>query len=189
MIPFALSVLLLAAGPSQKDRCKANGKRGSMACINRIGHCMTLTVDGQATSPLTDKALAARVHAVPHRQDVCWQLARPVSALFRASASAGGIEPSFLGRIESIDVLLYPLGDYDPQVDSHVEYLSGSRMEADGHRNGTWQHRYPRPLPPGEYVATFRIHGSANWDRQSVLITVDPALSPGPADEGTPPRP
>jgi hypothetical protein len=188
MIVFALAILLTLPGTSQKDRCKPNGKRGSMACVNRLGHCIAVTVDGQTTLALTEKATAARVHAVPHGQDVCWYLPRPVSTQFRASAVAAGLDPTFLGATHNIDVLLYPLADYDPQVDSRVEYVFGTNMEADGNRNGTWQVRSARPLPAGEYVATFRISGKDNWDRQSVLLTLDPSLQPAPADEGTGPK-
>lgn len=186
MLFLTLSVLALAAStPSQKERCAPYAKRGSMACVKRIGHCVALSVDGQPTAPLTDKATATRVHAIKHGEDVCWQVARPVSTRFRARAQGGGIDPTFVGQIESVDVILYELSDYDPEVDRRLDALRGTSMEADGYRDGTWQVRSPRPLSAGEYVAVFRIHGTDNWDKQAVLLTLDPALSPAPADEGT----
>ena len=189
MILFALAALVLA-GPttSQKERCKPNAKRGSMACINRVGHCIAVTVDGQPTVPLTDKATAIRVHSIKHHQDVCWRLAAPVSTRFRARAQGSGIDPSFVGEVLSLDVNLYPLDDYDPQTDSQLDQIYHTRMEADGHRNGTWQVRTPHPLAAGEYIAHFRVSGTDNWDGQTVLVTLDPALPPGPEDEGRPGR-
>jgi hypothetical protein len=180
------AVVLAAAGPSQKQRCSPNGRRGPMACINRIGHCVAVTVDGQATVPLTDKATAARVHAVPHHVSVCWQLPRPVSMEFRAQARPDGLDPTFLGEIHDVDIMLYRLDDYDPQIDSMLDAIRGIRSEADGYRNGTWQVRPARPLAAGEYIALFRVSGRDNWDGQGVLLTVDPDIPPGPADEGRP---
>jgi len=186
MILVAMSVLALAAStPSQKERCKPNSKRGPMACVYRLGHCVALSVDGQPTAPLTDEATAARVHAIKHGEDVCWQVARPVSTRFRARAEGGGIVPAFVGHIESISVVLYELGDYDPELDSRLDPLTRASMEADGYRDGTWQVRSLRPLSAGEYVAVLRVQGTDNWDRQVVLLTLDPSLSPAPADEGT----
>jgi hypothetical protein len=180
------AMVLAAAGPSQKQRCSAAGRRGPMACVNRVGHCVTVTVDGQATVPLTDKATAAHVHSIPHNEDVCWRLPRPVSTQFRAQAQGGGPHPAFVGEIHDVDVMLYQLDDYDPQSDSRLEALGGIRAEADGYRNGTWQVRTPRPLTAGEYIAVFRVSGRDNWDMQAVLVTLDPSLPPGPADEGRP---
>jgi hypothetical protein len=186
---LALSALLLLSDEqSQKDRCSPNEKHGPMACINRNGHCLNLVVDGHTTLPLTDKATAKRVHAIKHYEDVCWRLDRPVSGRFRASALAAGLDPKFLGEVQHIDVILLALGDYDPDLDSRLEPLRGIRTEADGYRNGTWQIRSPQPLAAGEYIAVFRVSGTSNWDKQAVLLTVDPSLSPAPADEGRPPQ-
>jgi hypothetical protein len=77
---------------------------------------MEVTVDGQKTMPLTDEATAQRVHAIKHDQDVCWQLTQPVSTKLRISAKAGGIFPSFLGKIEKIGAHVYQLGDFDPKM-------------------------------------------------------------------------
>ena len=172
---------------SQKERCAANAidadvKRThpEMACVDRNGHCVAITVDGKSTVPLTDETLAARVHAVKHGEDVCWQMTQPVSSQFRVTAGMGGIFPKFIGTLEQVQVNLYRLDDYDPKVDSRLDSINGIEMRADGAPTGTWQLHSPRPLPAGEYIAVFRVSGSGNWDRQAVLLKVDPKLTPAP---------
>ena len=45
-------------------------------CVNRLGHCMDLTVDGQKTTALADEATAKRINAIKRDQNECWQLTR-----------------------------------------------------------------------------------------------------------------
>jgi hypothetical protein len=186
MILETLTTLLLIAAPqaqhSQKERCAHHQAAGEMMCVNRLGHCMDVTVDGQKTAPLTDEATAQRVHAIKHDQDVCWQLTQPVSTKLRVNARAGGIFPSFLGKIEKVDAHVYQLADFDPKVDSRLDQINDVRMEADGDPNGTWHLTSERPLPAGEYVIAFQVFGVGNWDKQAVLLKLDPALPPGAAD-------
>ena len=187
MILQTLTALLLStslqAQHSQKERCTHNEANGEMMCVDRKGHCMDVSVDGQKTVALTDEATAKRVHAIKHDQDVCWQLAQPVSTQLRVSAKAGGIFPSFLGKIEKIDAHVFQLADFDPAVDSRLDQVEGVRMEADGDPNGTWHLTSERPLKAGEYVVAFQVFGVGNWDKQAVLLKLDPALPPGPADK------
>lgn len=176
--------LALQAPHSQQERCAHNDAQGEMKCVNRLGHCVDVTIDGQKTVALTDESTAKRVHAIKHEQDVCWQIAQPVSTKLRVSARAGGIFPSFLGKIEKIDANVYDLGDFDPQVDSRLDAIDGTRMVADGDPNGTWQLTSEHPLKAGEYVIVFRVFGVGNWDKQAVLLKLDPALKPAAASGG-----
>jgi hypothetical protein len=166
---------------SQKERCAHNQASGAMMCVNRIGHCMSLSVDGQKTVALTDEATARRVHAIKHDQDVCWQLTQPVSTKLRVVAGNGGIFPNYIGNIEKVDANVYQLADFDPKVDSRLDQVEGIRMVADGDPNGTWHLTSEHALPAGEYVVTFRVFGVNNWDKQAVLLKLDPALAPAPA--------
>lgn len=186
LIEIFLSVAFAAAA-SQKERCApADHDRSSdMICVHRNGHCAVLTVDGQVTVPLADETVAARVHAIKHGEDVCWQVAQAVSTKFRAGAKAGGLNQKFLGPMESMKVNVYQLDDYDPKVDSRLDSLNGVGLKADGNPDGTYQLTSERPLPAGEYVVVFRIYGTGNWDRQAVLLKLDPKIAPGPADIGT----
>jgi hypothetical protein len=186
MILQTLTALLLSATlhaqHSQKERCTHNQASGDMMCVDRKGHCMDITIDGQKTVALTDEATAQRVHAIKHDQDVCWQLTLPVSTKLRVSAKAGGIFPSFLGKIEKIDAHVFQLADFDTAVDSQLDQVEGVRMQADGDPNGTWRLTSERPLNAGEYVIAFQVFGVGNWDKQAVLLKLDPALPPGAAD-------
>jgi len=187
MILETLTAMLLSVAPqaqhSQKERCAHEQAQGEMMCVNRLGHCMDLSVDGQKTVALTDEATAQRVHAIKHDQDVCWQLTAPVSTRLRAQAKAGGIFPAFLGKIEKIDANVYQLADFDPKVDSRLDQIDGVRMVADGDPNGTWRLTSEHALKGGEYVVVFRVFGEGNWDKQAVLLKLDPALQPAPADK------
>jgi hypothetical protein len=187
MILEALTTMLLSvaaqAPHSQAERCAHNDAKGEMICVNRLGHCMDLSIDGQKTAPLTDEATAKRVQAIKHDQDVCWQIAQPVSTKLRVEAKAGGIFPSFLGKIEKISVNVYELDAFDPKVDSRLDDINGAEMVADGDPNGTWQLKSERPLKAGEYVIVFRVFGVGNWDKQAVLLTLDPKLAPAAADK------
>ena len=184
-----LLVILSAAEPqkTQKERCAPNEIDAStrrttpeMECVDRNGHCVAVTIDGKPTVPLTDETIAARVHGIKHGEDVCWQLTQPVSTQFRVTAGMGGLYPKFIGTLEQVQVNLYRLEDYDPKVDSRLDSINGVDMRADGAPAGTWQLHSERPLPAGEYVAVFRVHGSGNWDRQAVLLKLDPKLAPSP---------
>ena len=187
MLATAAATLLLSfalqAPQSQRERCAHNEAQGEMKCVNRLGHCVDVTIDGQKTAPLTDETTARRVHAIKHDQDVCWQLAQPVSTQLRVKAQAGGIFPSFLGKIEKIDANVYELGDFDPKVDSRLDAIDGTRMAADGDPNGAWQLTSEHPLKAGEYVIVFRVFGVGNWDKQAVLLRLDPALKPAAAQK------
>lgn len=179
----AMLSLMPQAAHSQRERCAHNESSGEMICVNRLGHCTEVTVDGQKTVPLTDEATAKRVHAIKHDQDVCWQLTQPVSAKLRVQAGNGGIFPTFIGKIEKIGVNVYALDDYDPKVDSRLDDINGEEMVADGDPNGTWQLKSERPLKAGEYVMVFRVFGEGNWDKQAVLLKVDPKLQPVAANK------
>ncbi len=183
MLTLAIALLALTAPSSQAERCahSDHDASSSMICVNRIGHCTVVSVDGHETTPLNDEATAARVHAVKHGEDVCWQVAQPVSTQLRVSAKGGGLFPSFVGNIEQLKVNVYALDDYDADVDSRLDSLNGVETVADGDPDGTWQLRAERPLPAGEYVIVFRVFGVGNWDKQAVLLRLDPALAPAPA--------
>jgi hypothetical protein len=180
MIATLVATLALAA-TSQAERCDPGDGEGSMICIDRNGACVEITIDGQKTTRFTDEAEAKRVHAIKHGEDVCWKLDQPVSANFRARAKGGGLYPSYVGRMDQLQVNLYQLGDYDPEFDSRLDSLSGVRLVVDSDPNGTWQLESDNPLPAGEYVARFRAMGVDNWDGQAVLLRIDPALKPAPA--------
>jgi hypothetical protein len=187
MISETLVAMLLSltvqAQHSQKERCAHNESKGEMMCVNRLGHCVDVTIDGQKTVPLTDEATAQRVHAIKHDQDVCWQLTQPVSTKLRVKAGNGGIYPTFVGKIEKIDANVYELGDFDPKLDSRLDQINDIRMVADGDPNGTWRLTSERPLKAGEYVIVFRVFGEGNWDKQAVLLKLDPTLQPIAADK------
>jgi hypothetical protein len=183
MLTLALALLAFAAPSSQSERCAhSDHDPGSeMICVNRLGHCAVVSVDGHATTPLVDEATAARVHAIKHGEDVCWQVVQPVSTQFRVSAKTGGLFPTFVGRIEKLQANVYALDDYDAEVDSRLDSLSGVDTVADGDPDGTWQLRAEKPLPAGEYVIVFRVFGVDNWDKQAVLLKLDPKIAPAPA--------
>jgi hypothetical protein len=186
--PLLAALLLTAPALSsdkpQSQRCAPNDAAGEMKCVNRNGHCAELTIDGLKTIPLTDEATAARVHAVKHGEDVCWMLTKPVSTKLRASAKAGGIFPSFLGKLEKLSLGIYRLDGAKPG--DRLDRLNGVDLVADGVPSGTWRLASEKPLKKGEYVLVFRIFGVGNWDRQAVLVSLDPALQPGPPEKAGP---
>jgi hypothetical protein len=188
MAPILAALLLTAPALSsdkpQSERCAANDAAGEMKCVNRNGLCAELTIDGLKTNPLKDEGTAARVHAIKHGEDVCWMLAKPVSTKLRASAKAGGIFSPFLGKIRKLTVNAYRLDGTKPG--DPVSSLNGVELVADGDPNGTWRLAAEKPLAKGEYVIVFRIFGEGNWDRQTVLVNLDPALKPGPAEKAGP---
>lgn len=178
-----LGVLLLTASTlssaePQSKRCAPNDGKGDMKCVNRNGHCAELMIDGAKTVRLTDEATAARVHAIRHGEDVCWILPKPVSTRLAASATAGGLLPSFVGKIEKLAVNAYRLDGAKPG--ERLSSLNGVTIVADGSPSGTWRLASDKPLAKGEYVLVFRIFGEGNWDRQAVLVNLDPALKPAP---------
>lgn len=174
-------LVLLALGASQAERCAPNDAEGTMMCVDRNGHCIRVTIDGQETQRFSDEAEAQRVHEIKHGEDVCWRLDAPVSAQFRVRAGNGGIWPNYVGAIEKVQANLYALDMFDPEVDSRLDQVSGIDMVVDSDPNGTWQLEPEQPLPPGEYVAVIRVFGVDNWDRQAVFLRIDDKLKPVPA--------
>ena len=130
MIATTIALLALAAS-SQADRCDPGDGQGEMICIDRNGACVELTIDGQKTTALTDEGVAKRIHAIKHGEDVCWKVDQPVSANFRARAKAGGLYPSFVGKMEQLQVNIYPLDDYDPEFDSRLDSRNDVRLVVD----------------------------------------------------------
>ncbi|MCC6133408.1 MAG: hypothetical protein IT186_26050 [Acidobacteria bacterium] len=179
LLLFAVSLPALGE-KSQKERCAPNESKTEMMCVNRNGHCVDVTIDGQKTVALADEETGRRVHSIKHGEDVCWMLANPVSTKLRVSAKTGGIFPSFVGNIEQINVNVYPLTG--AKSEGRLDSLDGVALEADGNPNGTWRLTSEKPLKKGEYILVFRVFGKNNWDRQAVLVNLDPALKPGPAD-------
>jgi len=182
MLIELLAALAFGAA-SQSGRCAPSdhSRDSDMICVNRIGHCTALSVDGHDTVPLTDNATASRVHAIKHGEDVCWQVTQPVSSALRVQARPGGLRPAFVGALETLRVNVYPLDDYDPEFDSRLDSLNGVELVADGAPDGTWQLKGEKPLPAGEYVIVFRVFGVGNWDKQAVLLKLDPAVAPAAA--------
>jgi len=181
-----LELLVAAAvfSASHEETCLGRAERSpAMVCVDRNGLCASVTVDGHATKPLTDPATVKRVHAIKHGEDVCWQVTAPVSTKLRVLAKGGGRDPAFVGPIEKLGVNLYALDDYDPEFDSRLDSLNGVELKADGDPNGTWQLHTDKPLKAGEYLAVFRIFGVDNWDRQAVLLKLDPKLVPPAAEK------
>ena len=58
MIIETFTALLLSVAPqaahSQKQRCAHHEASGEMMCVERLGHCTEVIVDGHKTVPLTD---------------------------------------------------------------------------------------------------------------------------------------
>jgi hypothetical protein len=73
-----------------------------------------------------------------------------------------------------MQVNLYQLDDYDPAVDSRLDSLNGVTLESSS--PGVWQLKSEHKLPKGEYVAVIRLDGTGNWDKQAVLLQLDPAI-------------
>jgi hypothetical protein len=183
MIFELIAAVAFAAGSHAKN-CAANeGAAGDMLCVERNGQCVSVAVDGHETSALKDPATIARVESIKHGQDVCFVVSEPVSSKFRVKAKGGGRRASFIGPIEKLGINLYALGDYDPKFDSSLESLNGIELKADGGLDGTWQLKSERPLKPGEYLAVIRVFGQGNWDKQAVLLKLDAALAPAPAEK------
>jgi hypothetical protein len=186
--PFLAALLLtapaLAATTPQSKRCAPNDAQGDMKCVNRNGHCAELTIDAQKTVPLSDEETAARIHAIKHGEDVCWTMAKPVSTKLWASAKAGGLLPSFVGKIEKLSVNVYRLEGARPG--ERLGALTGVGLTADGDPGGVWRLSSEKPLAKGEYVLVFRIFGAGNWDRQAVLVSLDPELKPPAAGKTGP---
>lgn len=191
-------VLACWAAPASADSlmrdCEPNRSRGTMQCVKRNGVCADVRIDGQQTRPIS-REQRRRISALPGMREVCWQLDAPVSARFRVEARGGGVVPDYIGPLQQLGGLLVPLDDYDPEFDSRrIEPLRGYGLEADGYRDGSWQMRQqPFLMTPGnrieagEYVLVLRLRGRDNWDRQEILLRIDPDLEPPPPNPGTPP--
>jgi hypothetical protein len=186
LMTTACAALVTTALQAQPAACAANKPGLASVCNSRIGHCVQVQLDGLSTRPLIDAAMTRSLDVLRLRGPVCWTVDQPVSTQFRIAAQAGGLNAQWLGRLQSVGVNVYPIDDFDPKLDSRLESLSGVRVAADGYRDGTWQINAQTPLRPGRYVLEVRIAGSANWDLQSVLVTVDPARSASPAQMGSP---
>lgn len=185
MILLAIAALALGTTPlSQRERCTPPDISTSRACIEREGQCVDIHIDGRATLALTDEMIGQRVNAIETLFDVCWQVTQPVSTRLRIRAAGGGLFPTYLGPVNRIDAQIFHLDDFDPATDSRLEHVAGIHPEPDGAPNGTWQLKSERPLKAGEYVLVVHVFGD-RWNRQGILLRLDPALPPTPPDHGT----
>lgn len=192
---IAVMFVTPVAAKDLMEDCRAHKASGDMRCVNRNGHCVEVSIDGQKTVPISH-ANKLRLANLPDMDELCWQLEAPVSAEFRVEAKGGGLVPSFIGELESIGAIIVPIADYDPEFDGNrIDPLYSFNLEADGYRDGSWQLRHrdhfrtpgSGQLKAGEYVVILRVHGDDNWDKQEVLLTIDPALKPSAENPGTKP--
>ncbi len=180
--------LLLGIATAQATwaSCAPRSAQPEMVCIGRIGHCVEVRIDGHTTTPISE-ADQARVNALPGMRNICWKITQPVSSRFRVQARSGGLNPQFVGDIDSLGVLVFNLSDFDLQFDRSIESLHNWSAIADGYRDGTWQitprngggvGTTPDGLKAGEYIISVRVMGLKNWDHQQVLLRIDPKLQP-----------
>lgn len=165
-----------ALAESQKERCAANPAVGNMRCVNRLGHCVELLLDGEPTAPLTDEATGERLAEMDLAETACWQVARPLPAKLRVVAKGGGLVPAYVGKVEQVRVTGWALGAGNGAAEARE--LEDLELVPDG--AGAWVLKPERPLKAGSYLLVFRVVGSGNWDRQAVLVTLDPKASSGP---------
>lgn len=180
-----LSALVLPAplllAESQKERCAPNDGKGDMRCVNRHGHCVELFLDGEKTVPLSDEATGGRIAAMKVDDAVCWQVARSLPTKLRVSANGGGLVPTYVGdSLEKIGVNAWAVGG-PAKGSGEAREIDDVELVPEG---GSWTLKSESPLKAGEYVLVFRVFGSNNWDRQAVLVTLDPKLPS--SDSGKP---
>ena len=169
-----LGVSALLAPPalaeSQKERCAPNAGKGDMRCVERHGHCVEILLDGEPTAPLTDEATGARLAGMDVDDAVCWQVARPLPTKLRVVAKGGGIVPTYVGSVEKVGVNAWAVGG-PAKGSGDARELEDVELVPEG---GAWVLKSESPLKPGQYVLVLRVFGSGNWDRQAVLVTLDP---------------
>ena len=132
-----------------------------------------LLLDGEKTVPLSEEATGGRIAAMKVDDAVCWQVARPLPTKLRVSAKGGGLVPTYVGdSLEKIGVNAWAVGG-PAKGSGDARELDDVELVPEG---GSWALKSESPLKAGEYVLVFRVFGSNNWDRQAVLVTLDPKL-------------
>jgi hypothetical protein len=167
MMFTALLPLLFAAGAD----CQAPSAHDATSCAARNGHCFDLSLDAQPVVPLQDGALRDRLDGAISRP-VCWQVVSPVTRQLNAQATANARTDDGLGKLyDELEIVLTGLEG------QQVPTRQGIRKDPTVMIGGVPMQTVvdvidTDALPPGEYIATFRVRGPKGWDRKAVHLRV-----------------
>ena len=155
------------------------------AFIDRDGRTFTVAIDGATTTRVADRDIKDSTSVVPFT--VQW------SAKVQQGPRCFRITPtdSRLGEPERIDVLLHEVQSEKPynmwrNYSAVPSTLENTKTFLTG--NGFCPTEYSlsdrlrfSSLPAGQYIAMISFWGKGNWDRQTILFTVE--RSPAKIDE------
>ncbi len=147
------------------------------SCTERIGRCFDVSVDGQKVAPLTSSSELDRFKrgATPARRvdldATRWMLSEPVSQTPLPQAAVNQHGSSWFGANPQLEMLVEPLEGQQVRINRSIAGAPSVTMN---------DRRVPviqnvvadKKLPPGAYLFTFTLRGSANWDRKHVFATV-----------------
>jgi hypothetical protein len=166
LVPALLLAIVSAGAP-----CVAPTPGDRTPCAPREGWCFDLSIGGQAVVALEDPALREQVSRVTG-DAVCWMLPAASAPTLVAVATANALTPKGPGVLyDELEIVLTGLeGQLVPtrrgiRRDPTVR-VGGVPMETAVDVIDT-DH-----LPPGRYVATFRVRGDSGWDRKAVYLEV-----------------
>lgn len=168
---FTLCMTVLAGPLAWAQNIDCGPISTQSPCSGRQGQCMQLTLDGLKTEPLLGVGKRAQLSKLISGVKVCWQMSQALPRDFTIAAKAGGLNPSWLGEIESIDIVAHDLSDFDEELGGKIDQMGRTVIE-DGRLYYAPFGQTPKLLDAGEYVLTFRARGTGNWDRQSVLLNL-----------------
>ena len=150
-----------------------------LPCVDRIGRCFDASIGGQPVEVIEAEAEYQRLHDEirrinPNLREVYWQVREPLSgsAAMAVAVRANALGGPHVGEPEAAPrVTIHPL-DGQRQVATRDLVANGS-VRVNGQATVSRQNTLAQDtLPPGGYVFSIRYHGSLNWDRKSVLLTV-----------------
>ena len=140
----------------------------------RDGHCIEVQINGQPTDKLTKRELKKlqkdgdpRAGAEPP----AYKVTTPVAGPLRVDAEwIDGVQWYF-GDSHRTRIHIYPLDGQELHATASLS--TSDNVRAEGKAIVTRQNMLnSNVLPPGRYLASVRMMGENNWDRQVVLFTV-----------------
>ena len=148
---------------------------GLNSCVDRVGKCFDVTVDGQPVVPLSASLEKYKSGApVGRKVDLdrtAWMLAQPVSSQPNPQFAVNQRGGSWFGANPQLEMLVEPLEGQSIIVNRGAALAKS--VNAKGKAVITAQNVIAeKTLPPGAYLFTYTLRGTGNWDRKLVFATV-----------------
>ena len=169
-LPLPFLLVLSALVSMVSPQAWAKGPK----CFPREGHCVNVTVNGQASIELTraTKKLLKNLEEVSHyADDAGYEIPEPIRGALDVDAAMATGSQEWFGETGQLEVQVVPLQEVE--IETRAGVVADPSVRVSGKAAlGAARFLEDDRLPPGQYLLRVKIRGEKNWDRQTLFLTV-----------------